>query len=73
MNTTEQYDRVRRDHAEVWHVVESTISGAAITNCGRRMEPKADRGELTWASEAEAGLVDEFRLCFLCGEGRRLR
>lgn len=39
---------VRREHGlSKWHHVESEIEGAAITHCGRRMEPKTeDRGGL---------------------------
>lgn len=66
---SEKYDRVTRHNSEIWHVVESTIAGAAITNCGRRMEPQADRGGLTWASHEEAALAENYRLCELCGEG----
>lgn len=33
---------VRRHRSRAkWHFVESEIAGAAITHCGRRMEPEA--------------------------------
>jgi alpha-ketoglutarate-dependent taurine dioxygenase len=35
-------DWVRRDGGK-WHRVESVIAGAAITRCGRRMEPEVAR------------------------------
>jgi hypothetical protein len=39
-------DWVRRDdpdpEVERWHLVESVISHAAITRCGKRMEPEVD-------------------------------
>ncbi len=35
-----------------WHLVESVIADAAITRCGRRMEPTASRGALE-VSEVE--------------------
>lgn len=35
-----------------WHLVESVIAGAAITRCGRRMEPTNTHGDLA-GSEVE--------------------
>jgi hypothetical protein len=29
-----------------WHFVESVVAGAAITRCGRRMEPENGSGKL---------------------------
>jgi hypothetical protein len=44
-------DAVRRVGPEgtdptLWHKIESLVAGAAITRCGRRMEPKNENGEL---------------------------
>lgn len=30
------------DEESKWHAVESVVAGAAITRCGRRMEPEVD-------------------------------
>ena len=37
--------RVGEDEGK-WHLVDSVISGAAITNCGRRMEALVDNRPL---------------------------
>ena len=44
-------DAVRRvgfegKNPSLWHKVESLVAGAAITRCGRRMEPKTFSGDL---------------------------
>lgn len=50
-----------------WHVTESVIEGAAITRCGRRMEPDASRGPLeVSAVEPLTRLIDQPQLCRLC-------
>ena len=36
-----------------WHLVESVIADAAITRCGRRMEPTTPRGGALEVSEVE--------------------
>lgn len=50
-----------------WHLVESVIDGAAITRCGRRMEPKASRGALE-VSEVEplTRMIDQPQNCRVC-------
>ena len=45
-----------------WHLVESVVADAAITRCGRRMEPTASRGELEVAV-LPSGLDEYCRRC----------
>lgn len=35
-----------RDEAPKWHLVESVVADAAVTRCGRRMEPVTGRGDV---------------------------
>ena len=44
----EEEDDGSDDSPSKWHLVESTIGGAAITKCGRRMEPSVDGAMLMW-------------------------
>ena len=48
-----------------WHLVESVVADAAITRCGRRMEPTASRGELEVA-EHEVTRTGHPRDCRRC-------
>lgn len=45
---------VKRDAArDRWHRIESVIAGAAVTNCGRRLEPRDERGRELVTSSGE--------------------
>ena len=47
-----------------WHVVESVVAGAAITRCGRRLEPEVD-GHTLEVSEVEplTRMIGQPQLC----------
>ena len=52
-------DYVRREvgpghRTTKWHLVESVIADAAITKCGRRMEPENTNGGLDVSKEVPA-------------------
>jgi len=60
---------VRRDRPGTkWHLVESIIADAAITKCGRRMEPQTTIGDNLEVSEVTpfTRLIDQPQLCRSC-------
>lgn len=59
-------DWIRRP-GQKWHRVESTISNAAITRCGRRMEPLSSWGRLEISSvEPLTRAINQPQLCKRC-------
>jgi hypothetical protein len=47
-----------------WHFVESIVSDAAFTRCGRRMEPEVDGEELSISKVMPlTRLIDQPQLC----------
>jgi len=58
---------VRRENARPrgkWHLVDSTVAGAAFTRCGKRMEPQTSHGGLE-VSEVEplTRMIEQTQLC----------
>ncbi|MGV0984964.1 MAG: hypothetical protein ACOYB2_10445 [Limnohabitans sp.] len=55
-----------------WHLVESVVAGAAITKCGRRMEPVVDGMKLEVAAHSAITIDTSDRVQpLVCGAGCR--
>ena len=60
--------RVPGSDRHKWHLVESVVADAAITRCGRRMEPKDARGRALEVAELEplTRLIGQPQNCQAC-------
>lgn len=51
-----------------WHLVESTVDGAAVIRCGKTMEPKTKSGGQLEVSEVEplTRMIGQPQNCKVC-------